>query len=172
MWYKKFDSIPWEFDFKNFANFLKMRGWRLILKITQSVQLFTLIDFIYKIRGNHLFSCQPTQFQPPQNQFFGSFFLHSVFPRWLAPYRLVSKDVEFFRIFWSIWKVRRRMPTYSNAHANIFLVPRELVRVSYHFRWFLKLYKLSYSAIQMGVEIAKKSQSSTYSWFFDGWVFQ
>ena len=41
-----------------------MRGY-LILKITQSVQLFTLINFIYKIRGIHLISCQPTQFQPP-----------------------------------------------------------------------------------------------------------
>ena len=41
-----------------------MRGC-LILKITQSVQLFTLIIFIYKIRCIHLISWQPTQFQPP-----------------------------------------------------------------------------------------------------------
>ena len=27
--YKDFGSIPWEFDFENFAKFLKMRGWRL-----------------------------------------------------------------------------------------------------------------------------------------------
>ena len=40
-----------------------MRGF-LILKITQGVQLFTLINFIYRIRGIHLISCQPTQFQP------------------------------------------------------------------------------------------------------------
>ena len=32
-----------------------MRGW-LILKITQNVQLFTLINFIYKTRGIHLIS--------------------------------------------------------------------------------------------------------------------
>ena len=41
-----------------------MRGC-LILQITQSVQLVTLINFIYKIRGVHLIPCQPTQFQPP-----------------------------------------------------------------------------------------------------------
>ena len=41
-----------------------MRGC-LILKTTQSVQLFTLIIFIYKIRCIHLISWQPTQFQPP-----------------------------------------------------------------------------------------------------------
>ena len=29
MGYKKSDPIPWEFDFKNFAKFLKMRGWHL-----------------------------------------------------------------------------------------------------------------------------------------------
>ena len=55
---------------KIFQNFWKcvggiyMRGC-LILKIAQSVQLFILINFIYKIRGIHLISCQPTQFQPP-----------------------------------------------------------------------------------------------------------
>ena len=27
--YIDFGSIPWEFDFENFAKFLKMRWWRL-----------------------------------------------------------------------------------------------------------------------------------------------
>ena len=81
---KSLIQLPGKSILKILQNFWKcvggvyMRG-RLILKITQSVQLFTLIDFIYKIRGSHLVSCQPTQFQPPQNPFFGRFYCITFF---------------------------------------------------------------------------------------------
>ena len=31
-----FGPIPWEFDFQNFAKFLKMRGWRLYAWVSNS----------------------------------------------------------------------------------------------------------------------------------------
>ena len=77
-----------------------MRGWRLYAWAFNSQNhpersTFYVDRFMYKIRGNHLVSCQPTQFQPPQNPFFGPFLLHNVFPRLFAPNRLVSKDIKF-----------------------------------------------------------------------------
>ena len=57
----------------------------------------------------------------------------------------------FMRIFWSRSQVCPRIPTYSNAHANVKTwifwgsVSRKLVRVWFLCKWFLKLFNLSYA---------------------------
>ena len=67
----------------------------LILKITQNVRLFTLINFIYNIRGIHLISCQPTQLQPRNFRFLVGFSFETIFAPSPPTTTLVSKDVEF-----------------------------------------------------------------------------
>ena len=54
----------------------------------------------------------------PVKSIFGLFVLQSVFPRWFAPYRLVSKDVEFFFASFDLCEkfVARCPPTQTPTH--------------------------------------------------------
>ena len=76
-------------------------------------------------------------------------------------------EPELGNMDWVIWKVCRRMSTYSNAYAKvknwIFDVYfRKFVWVLYHFKWFLNLYNLS-SSDQISVRSVKKSKKSSNS---------
>ena len=94
-------QFPGNWILKSLQNFWKCVGGAyrrrcFFLKITQGVQLFTLISFIHKIKGIHLISCQPTQFSPPNFSIFGRFLFKTIFAPTPTTTTLVSKDVEFF----------------------------------------------------------------------------
>ena len=50
-----------------------------ILKITENINLITLLIFVYKMRDTYLISSQPTQFQPPWFSIFGRLSIRNPF---------------------------------------------------------------------------------------------
>ena len=93
-------QFPGNWILKSLQNFWKCVGGAyrrrcFNLKITQGVQLFTLISFIHKIKGIHFILCQPTQFSPPNFSIFGRFSFKTIFAPTPTTTTLVSKDVEF-----------------------------------------------------------------------------
>ena len=114
VWFPGSSILKFSIIFWKCVGGAQMRGC-FILKITENINLITLVIFVYKMRGTYSISSQPTQFS-----IFGRFFIRNPFSSAaLCDDIYIKRCGILLRIFWYIWKVCRGMPTYPNAYAKV-----------------------------------------------------
>ena len=118
-------------------------------KIANCVNLFLLVIFIYIIRDTYLILPQPTQFQ-----IFGFFFHLKPYSHRHSPRQHLYQKMQNFLSHLIIYLKSLPHPAplakrpRKNSKVNFRRwAPRKKVRVRYHWKWFLKLYILNYSAL-------------------------
>ena len=155
--YSTFCAIPWEFVFRKFTQILKLRGLRPYAWAYYSQNHPRCMSFyaghfdmqnwgyLYDFTSTHAIST-------PVIFIFWSVFHSKPFfpsrPQWCHWYQKMENFIAHLLIYVKTLPhhapVLKRLRKSSKVNFPLF-VPRELVQVWYHFKWFLKLYNMSHS---------------------------
>ena len=121
--YKSFCPIPWEFDFENFAQILKLRGlrpyaWVFYSQIHPMCISFYAGHFDMRNRGYLFDFTSAHAILTPVILNFRSVFIQNFFRQSVAPLRFKMFQIQQ-GIFWGYPRNFRRLPTHGFAHAKV-----------------------------------------------------
>ena len=150
--YQNFGPIPWEFDFGILHEFLKMRRWRWYAwanpyqNLRKCIELY--LQQVELIKLSSLFDFSSTNAISAHVKSIFCVVFDIVESRECHRHQKMWNLLAHLLIYVKTLSDDVHLPKHPRKCYKVDFwdsVPRKLVRVWYHWKWFFKLYNLSYS---------------------------